>query len=441
MATANGFETTLQTSGRTDALRPPTGGGFNLPSFPQGMTTTPTGSTAPILRSPTETTGDAGLLQQLQQQRATRGAENLQAPSQQPGGGFNLGGDALQFNPQGGGVLPPPQPDPSSAFQPPQSLLQQLSAQGPLSVGGGAPLSPEQLAQHQQIRQQFPGGATGISGLQPQNGAVGVGFRQPNVPQPNIDPGRLPQGGQPQIPQQPGGLPQPGNPLVPEGGAVPLGGLGGLLERQLGNPSRFGLPQVQQAFDFLSGELQRGAQGAEQRAITDAQQRGVFFGSPLTTSLGDIATELQRGQGNLASTLALAQAQTGGQDLNAAIANAFRFGENQLGAQQFAGQLGLNALGQGQQGAPDINSILAMIQGLPTAQMGNLGGQFGGLGSLAGLLGQPSQQQQPQQQPQQQAAPPFIPPAPQILPSFLRPGPATIPQPLQPIPFNQLNQG
>jgi hypothetical protein len=392
MATVSGKETTLATSGRTDALKPPTGGGFNLPSFTQGMTTAPGGNTQPILKASAETVQD-------------------QRPFLQRPGGLATGG-----------LTPSAQPPAGGGLQPPQSLLQQLSAQGPLSAFGGAPLSPEQLAQHQQIRQQFPGGATGIGGLQPQNGAVGVGFRQPNVPQPNIDPGQLPQGGQPQIPQQPGGLPQPGNPLTPGVDAVPLGGLGGLIERQLANPSRFGLPQVQEAFNFLSGDLDRSAEAANQRAITDAQQRGVFFGSPLTNAQGDIASELQRGRSNLATQLMLAQAQTGGQDLQNAFGNAFRFGENQLGAQQFAGQLGLNALGLGQQGAPDINTILGLIQGLPTAQLGSLAGAGGGLGSLAGLLRQP-QQEQPQQQSQPQPQVPFAPqPLPQPFPRPPQPG-------------------
>jgi hypothetical protein len=179
-------------------------------------------------------------------------------------------------------------------------------------------------------------------------------------------------------------MPTPSGGLVPPGTeAIGLGNLGGLIERQLATPSRFGSAEVQQAFQHGSQNLEDAARMAEAQATTGAQQRGMFFGSPLTTSLGDISTQLQRGKGDLLSNLLMAQAQTGGQDLNQAIANAFRFGENiDLNALRQA-QMGLGAVGAGFQGAPTSGQITGQIAGQPLPGQPGVGG-FGALGQLFG---------------------------------------------------------
>ncbi len=165
--------------------------------------------------------------------------------------------------------------------------------------------------------------------------------------------------------------------------AIPLSGLGGLLERQLANPSRYGQEEAKKTYEYLSQNLEDQAKQAEQGAIANAASRGVYYGSPLTTSLGDIGTQLMRGKGDLAAQIAREQALTEGTDRQAAIGNAFRFGENQTAADQFAAQLGLQATGMGFGGAPDINSTIGAIAGqpFPQAQPADLSG----LGALAGL--------------------------------------------------------
>lgn len=181
-----------------------------------------------------------------------------------------------------------------------------------------------------------------------------------------------------------------GNPLVPEGvPAIGLGSLGGLIERQLANPSRFGAPQAQEAFNFFSGDLQRQADEAANRARVGAASRGVFFGSGGLNQEQRARQPFQTAQGQLATNLALSQAQTGSQDLNAAIANAFRFGENQQQADQFAANLGLQTSQFGFEGAPGIDQAIGAFGGLPLpGAPPGLGPTLESLARLAALLRQ-----------------------------------------------------
>ncbi len=279
------------------------------------------------------------------------------------------------------------------------------------SVGGGTTAPPRIPSVPSP---GLPPGVTQPIGIptQPPTGGGPPSIQPPAVPggggQPPIG-----GGGQPPIqpPAQPGDPNVPtlgGSGLVPQGTqAVGLEGLGGLIERQLANPSRFDDETFKQVFGFAKGELERDRDAALDAATADAQARGVFFGSPLTTSRGDIQSEFGRGLGALGSNLLLEQARTGGQDQQAAIANAFRFGENQLGADQFAAQLGLGTAGLGFEGAPDINQGINAIGNLPIAQPGGTSDLFGQVGNIAGLFGQP---QQPQGGQPQIAPPGAVPP-------------------------------
>lgn len=190
-------------------------------------------------------------------------------------------------------------------------------------------------------------------------------------------------------PPAPAALPQlGGNPLIPQGTqAVPLAGLGGLLERRLASPTRFDLPAVQQAFKFLGGELERKGEEAASRADVEAARRGVFFGTPGLTLREEARRPFQEALGGLGTNLLLEQARTGGQDVSQAIADAMRFGETGLQAEQFAAQLGLRAADLGFQGAPDINQMTGALAGMPLPGGGDpnaIANAFGALGALAG---------------------------------------------------------
>ena len=56
---------------------------------------------------------------------------------------------------------------------------------------------------------------------------------------------------------------------------------------------------AQTLYEFFKGDLERQKNSALAGARTDASARGVFYGTPLTTSQGDIETEYQRGLGQL----------------------------------------------------------------------------------------------------------------------------------------------
>jgi len=58
-------------------------------------------------------------------------------------------------------------------------------------------------------------------------------------------------------------------------------------------------PVPQTLYDFFKGDLERQRKSAMSNAITDASARGVYYGTPLTTSQGDIQTEYLRGLGQL----------------------------------------------------------------------------------------------------------------------------------------------
>jgi len=311
-----------------------------------------------------------------------------------PGGPGAEGGSFLTQQSQGGGnvIQPPPEIPGDAGGKAPKStaLASQSTIARPPTPRPPAPLAPAPApaptavapapapapaptgpapvsGQVQQVQSQMPilvqpgpGGATGLPGQPPPPGAF-----QPPPGSPGLTPN---------APASPGGPP-----------AVPLGGLGGLIERQLATPGRFDNPAVQQAFDALSGKL--GTQGdvAANRAKVAGTSRGVFFGSGGIEQEERARDPFTQAQGDLATNLLLAQAQTGGQDQNAAIANAFRFGENQQSANQFTADLGLRSALGGFQGAPDINSAVSTIAGQPLPTGGG-GAQFGGLGQLAGLL-------------------------------------------------------
>ena len=157
--------------------------------------------------------------------------------------------------------------------------------------------------------------------------------------------------------------------------------LGRVLEEQMGNPSRYGATEVQNAYRFMQQDLQDQANTARSSATADAARRGVYYGSPLTTSLGDIETQYQRGLGGLASSLAMDQARTYGEDQNRAIGNVFRFGENQQSQDRFRANLGLDTARLGYQNAPNWN---AMATGFPGGDQGGGGVDWGAIAGLAG---------------------------------------------------------
>lgn len=334
-------------------------------------------------------------------------------------GQFQAAGGAqpgVTGQPAGGGPVSPPAqqqpfsggPDPRAerAKQQQEAHRQQLISEGKLTEGAGVVSRPGAPQPISQAPPQISGGAgpsLAPQAFQPPAGG-GVQFAGGGAGPPPLVNAAQPGG--PGLAPPPGGPPPPqfgGNPLTPDApDAVPLSGLGGLLERQLANPSRFGSEEFQRAF----GSFQEGSKADEEEAANRARalasSRGVFFGSGGIREEERSRRPFQRGRADVANALLLNQAQTGGQDLQSAIGNAFRFGENITSADQFSATLGSNLLGQGLTGAPDINAASANIaaQPLPGAPppldlggLAGLGGQGGGGGapppgpSVTGAIG------------------------------------------------------
>lgn len=58
-------------------------------------------------------------------------------------------------------------------------------------------------------------------------------------------------------------------------------------------------PAAQTLYDFLKSDLEAKRKTAMSGAVSDAASRGVYYGTPLTTSQGDIQTEFLKGLGSL----------------------------------------------------------------------------------------------------------------------------------------------
>lgn len=169
--------------------------------------------------------------------------------------------------------------------------------------------------------------------------------------------------------------------------AIPLNGLGGLLEQNLGNPSRYDADVVKDAYGFLKGDLEREATDARSGAINDANSRGVYYGTPLNSGLAKVDTDYQRGLGSLATSLMMDQAHTYGNDRQASLDNAFRFGENQQRGDQFNANLGLQMGEFGSEGAPNINNAISQFGQLPLGANGQPL-DLSALGKLYAMLNQ-----------------------------------------------------
>lgn len=165
------------------------------------------------------------------------------------------------------------------------------------------------------------------------------GFPNTGTGNPNIDPPGQPRPGQPPPPnpQGQGGEPPPVQKFPP----VPPGdtGIGS------GNP-------WQMQYDAAKGALEAETKTKMAGAITDAQKRGVYYGTPLTTSQGDMNSDYLR-------SLASLQADT-----------AKNYMDDQFRRQALAAQL------MQQQGGP------AQSSGGMTAEQ---------WAALMGIFGQPSE--------------------------------------------------
>lgn len=124
-------------------------------------------------------------------------------------------------------------------------------------------------------------------------GRMPMANTQPMItPKSTVSPGEA---GQPKpfTPQMPSGPPT----LTPAGAMS--GGSGASAPNSPTTPGSPVTPGPQTLYDFLKHDLENKRKDALSAADADASARGVFYGTPLTTSHGDIQTEFLRGLGQL----------------------------------------------------------------------------------------------------------------------------------------------
>lgn len=122
----------------------------------------------------------------------------------------------------------------------------------------------------------------------------------------------------------------------------------------MNSPSAYDQSVVQQTRQQGYAKLDDERRAAEERAKIDAQGRGVFFGTPLTNSLGDINERYLRGGADLEANLVRDQASRYQQDRMSAIQAILQYGQQQMQGQQMGDDLWLRLLQLQQAGMPQI---------------------------------------------------------------------------------------
>lgn len=110
-------------------------------------------------------------------------------------------------------------------------------------------------------------------------------------------------------------------------------GLQSQILNSLGQPSRYDSSVVQNSFNAMNQRLGQEFDLQRQGINEDAARRGVYFSTGAVGRLGDVATRQAQAQSDLATNLLREQANTYGQDRNAAVAQALGYGGQQFGNQ------------------------------------------------------------------------------------------------------------
>lgn len=246
-----------------------------------------------------------------------------------------------------------------------------------------------------------------LGGPQPSQPQVGTavphdpnaGLPKPIIPPPPPPPAAaVPTGGVVNPSGTPGGTtgsnvaPAPGQTgQAAPGAPISMGNFRGVLEQILGQAvggqGRYGNDLVERMRESMNQRNTDLRKAEEQNAIADAAKRGVYYGTPLTNSLGDISERfLQRqtqGETDLLQRIADAQAM----DQQSAIGNIFGFGQGELAANNASlnQQIALAQLGMF--GGPTIPGAMGDFNSLPGPQSPDMTEYYKYLGSIWG--GQP----------------------------------------------------
>lgn len=234
-------------------------------------------------------------------------------------------------------------------------------AQRPPAPGQSPQGGTTSLPQHLQTPGQ-PGGGTGAGGWQ-----VGGGGAPGNPPPASTPPGTVPPappapGSGPVVPPAPpAAAPAPGsNTGGPDDVAIETANhnkqmsadLYKHLMEMLNNPSRYGAEEAQKTRDQGMQQLKDTQTLAMDKATANAASRGVYHGSPLTNSLGDIGQQFIRGSADLETNIERDQAQHWQEDRKSAMDAIFGYGNQQRLDQQQQNDLWTKLLELGYVGGP-----------------------------------------------------------------------------------------
>lgn len=179
-----------------------------------------------------------------------------------------------------------------------------------------------------------------------------------------------------------GGMPAPQANGQP--GAVGLENLRAVLERGLANNSRYSGDLITRLQDQMSGNLNDERRMAEDRAKADASARGVYYGSPLTTSLGDIGERYLKAQSSGQTDLLKQIADANATDKQSSIDNVFRFGQGEQDSVNSQNDLLTRIADLGLRGGPTIPGATDSFNSLPQPTAPDYSSIYQLLGSLFG---------------------------------------------------------
>ena len=282
------------------------------------------------------------------------------------------------MNPNGNRQITPQQPGVAKVTNPAQPVVQRPPAPGQSPQGGTTSLPQHLQSPNRAGASPTDGAATRGGGKLP--GAPGTtmpGAPAPAAPVPaNIPPGAVPPPPPPPAAPAPAG--PPGAPAA-EGAAEPRKQMGDTLFQKLMEM----LTKPQAAFDGSKEAEGMRSQGyakldderrlAEDRAKADAAKRGVFYGSPLTNSLGDIGERYLRGGADLETNIQRDMGRRGQEfqqqqqeNQRRAIETIFGYGDRQRMDQKQQDDLWLKLLELGYVGGPQMpnNGGIPMVGGV-----------------------------------------------------------------------------
>jgi hypothetical protein len=170
----------------------------------------------------------------------------------------------------------------------------------------------------------------------------------------------------------------------PNAGGNPLGGLAEIIAGLINNPNPYEMDDIQRMREFMAGERDRTRKLRTADLTTNAANRGVFYGTPLTTSLGNLETELSRSEAQYDTELTRMAAEGRQNALSGYLGQALQFLTGAQGDQSIANQLALGAHGQGIMGGPDMNNAIQQLMALQGTGPGQLDSAM--ITNLLGIL-------------------------------------------------------